>query len=128
MLAVANYYYHNEYIIIPGYLSYYVAILDMHDVLMISYLFICMHLYIGEGESFDYTLGDSLVDALFESSEPDELVIIFHVDGVALEPNETLALELVPSPGTILPSGLGAFFIDVINITIFDNDSKYTYT
>ena len=73
----------------------------------------------------DYTLGDPSVRALYERSIPDEVVATFRIDSVALEPDETFALELVPRNGFTLPSGLGVFFISVINVTIIDHDSKF---
>ena len=73
----------------------------------------------------DYTLGDPSVRALYERPIPDEVVATLRIDSVALEPDETFALELVPRNGFTLPSGLGVFFISVINVTIIDHDSKF---
>ena len=82
-------------------------------------------LSIGEGSNFDYTLGNSFVRALFDISSFDEVVVTFRVDSVALEVNETFMLELVPFSSTFtLPSGDGVFFINIINMTIIDHDSK----
>lgn len=49
----------------------------------------------------------------------------FRVDSIALEPDETFSLELVPLNGITLPSGDGVFFVNVINVTIIDHDSKF---
>ena len=73
----------------------------------------------------DYTLSHLSIRALFERSTPDEVVATFRIDSVALEPDETFALELVPIDGITLPSGLGVFFINIINVTIIDHDSKF---
>lgn len=82
-------------------------------------------LHTGEGSGFDYTLGITMVRALFEQSSADEVVVTFRVDSIALEPDEEFALELVPSPLITLPSGDGVFFINRINMTIIDSDSMY---
>ena len=78
----------------------------------------------GEGSNLDYTLGQPLVRALFESSDSDEVAATFRVDSVALEPDETFSLELVPFTGITLPSGSGVFFVNTVNVTIIDHDSK----
>ena len=79
----------------------------------------------GEGSNLDYTLGHPFVRALFESSTPDEVVATFRVDSIALEPDETFSLELVPLNGVTLPSGDGVFFVNVMNVTIIDHDSEF---
>jgi hypothetical protein len=52
-------------------------------------------------------------------------VVTFRIDSLALEPDEMFDLELVPLNGITLPSGYGVFFINIINVTIVDHDSKF---
>ena len=54
-----------------------------------------------------------------------DVVVIFRVDGIAQESNETLILELVrASESAELPIGDGVFFRNNITMTIIDSDSK----
>ena len=48
------------------------------------------------------------------------LQVTFHVDGVALEPDETFQLRLTTNP--VLPADV--FFVDTLDVTIQDPDSK----
>ena len=77
----------------------------------------------GEGSSFDYVL---ITRALFfRPTPPGNVMFIFRLDGIAQESNETLSLELVPTPTTTLPTGDHAvFFRRSIYVTIIDSDSK----
>ena len=72
----------------------------------------------------DYTLGSTVVRALYQRPTAHEVVVTFLVDSVALEPDETFELELVPLPSIILPAGVGVFFVNQIKMTILDSDRK----
>ena len=54
------------------------------------------------------------------------VVLTFLADEVAEEVNESLTLELVPTPATlqIIPIGEGVFFKHEIPLIIMDNDRK----
>ena len=54
------------------------------------------------------------------------VVLTFLADEVAEEVNESLTLELVPTPATlqIMPIGEGVFFKHKIPLIIVDNDRK----
>ena len=54
------------------------------------------------------------------------VVLTFLADEVAEEVNESLTLELVPTPATlqIMPIGEGVFFKQEIPLIIMDNDRK----
>jgi hypothetical protein len=53
------------------------------------------------------------------------VVLTFRVDSIALEPNETLTLTLVP---LVQPNPReGLFFQNTIDVTIIDSDSKLNY-
>ena len=82
----------------------------------------------GQGSGLDYTVGNTVVSALFQQSTAHEVVVTFLVDGVALEADENFVLELILLPEIIPPMGEGVFFINRITMTILDSDSKsYTY-
>ena len=55
-------------------------------------------------------------------SIPDTLSVMFYVDDVAQEPNETLTLTL--DPQSPIPTGNGVFFQSISELTIIDSDSK----
>ena len=55
-------------------------------------------------------------------SIPDTLSVMFYVDDVAQEPNETLTLTL--DPRSPIPTGNGVFFQSTSELTIIDSDSK----
>ena len=54
------------------------------------------------------------------------VVLTFLADEVAEEVNESLTLELVPTPATlqIMPIGEGVFFKNEFPLIIVDNDRK----
>ena len=56
-------------------------------------------------------------------SIPDTVTITLEVDGVALEPDETFQLRLVPENEASMP-GLDTFLVDMLEVTIIDQDSK----
>lgn len=58
------------------------------------------------------------------SSQPQEIWVIYHTDGIAQEENETVFLELEPLPTTALPMGEAIFFQNTIEMIIIDTDSK----
>ena len=52
----------------------------------------------------------------------DYVYVIFHMDNISQEPNETFTLRL--DPDIPLPPMDGLFFRDTIQMTIVDSDSK----
>lgn len=56
---------------------------------------------------------------------PVNVEVTFLADDVALESNETIVFELVPSGRVSVPSGEGVYFLKTIKVTIIDKDSKY---
>ena len=79
-------------------------------------------LNVGEGPRFDYTVNNQTARAFFDAANPDNVMVTFRVDTVAQEPNETFTLTLQ----TVLdePRRDGLFFLDTIEMTIVDSDSK----
>ena len=75
------------------------------------------------GESPDVTVLTS--EVRFDSSQPQEVEVIFRTDGIAQEDNDTVTLELVPLSTTSVPSGENIFFLDTIDIIIIDTDGEY---
>ena len=75
------------------------------------------------GQGRDYTLVSNTVNVL--TQRVSDVEVTFLSDNVALEPDETFELELVPSAATILPDGEGVFFVNQIQMTIIDNDRKF---
>ena len=75
------------------------------------------------GESPDVTVLTS--EVRFDSSQPQEVKVIFRTDGIAQEDNDTVTLELVPLSTTSVPSGENIFFLDTIDIIIIDTDGEY---
>ena len=70
----------------------------------------------------DYSISTSEVNILYNKPDPpDNVMLTFHMDNIAQEPNETLALVLKT---TDLPTGDGVFFRNITDITIADSDSK----
>ena len=80
---------------------------------------------IGYGDDLDYTIGTSQIRALFSRPDPpDEVLFIYRMDAIAQEEDETLTLELRPSPSITLPAGRNVFFKSTIRLTIIDSDGK----
>ena len=75
------------------------------------------------GESPDVTV--LISEVRFDSSQPQEVEVIFRTDGIAQEDNDTVTLELVPLSTTSVPSGENIFFLDTIDIIIIDTDGEY---
>ena len=73
------------------------------------------------GESFDYAVSTSRVRVL-TNGQTDNVAFILRVDSVAQEPNETFNLTLNPLVAPTPREGL--FFLDTIQVTIVDSDSK----
>ena len=96
--------------------------LIMHTWFNIIYL--CTY-YIGD--SPDLIVVTSEVRFLFESPQASEVNISFHTDGIALENDETVSLELVPLRTTNVPIGEGVFFLNMIDMIIIDTDREYEY-
>ena len=76
---------------------------------------------IGEGSQFDYTVNTSRIRALANGAVAN-VILTFHVDSIAQEPNETFTLTLVPFVAPNPREGL--FFRNTIEVTILDSDSK----
>ena len=62
------------------------------------------------------------------SISPVNVEFKFLTDDIALEFNETITLELVPSSRDSLPSGKGVYFRNTIKLTITDADGMCTHT
>ena len=63
---------------------------------------------------------------LSSTYDPVEVSIVFLVDGLAREGNESFNLGLTPFPSMIqiMPSGPGVFFRNSLELTIIDVDGK----
>lgn len=63
------------------------------------------------------------------TDDPQSVVFTFLVDGIFELRNESLNLQLIPTPATLqtIPIGEGVFFKHVIRLTIVDSDSKYIF-
>lgn len=73
----------------------------------------------------DYTVDTAEVTASYNRLNlPSYVMLSFHVDKIAQEPNETLTLHLTPLEMTTLPTGNGVFFRHSTDIIIADSDSK----
>ena len=61
--------------------------------------------------------------------DPKFVVFTFVADEVTEEGNESLTLQLVPTPATLqtMPIGEGVFFKQEIPLTIMDADRKFDY-
>ena len=76
---------------------------------------------IGEGSQFDYTVNTMVVRAL-SNGQIQNVMLTFHVDTIAQEPNETFTLTLNP---VVQPTPrVGLFFWNTIQVTIVNGDSK----
>ena len=73
----------------------------------------------GEGSQFDYTVNTARVRAL-ASGQISNVMLTFHVDTIAQEPNETFTLTLDPLVQPNQREGL--FFRNSIEVTIVDNE------
>ena len=73
----------------------------------------------GRGQTDDFFIEDKTVTV--RGSGTTSLQVIFRVDGVALEPDETFRLRLTTTPNL---ESEDAFIIDTLNVTIQDPDSK----
>ena len=72
-------------------------------------------------EELDYTV-DTLNVTVLANGQADNVTLTLRVDAVAQEPNETFNLTLNPLVAPIPREGL--FFLDTIQVTIVDSDSK----
>ena len=72
-------------------------------------------------EEGDYTVDTLNVTAL-ANGQTDNVELTLHVDAVAQEPNETFSITLNPLVAPTPREGL--FFLDTIQVTIVDSDSK----
>ena len=73
----------------------------------------------------DYTVNTARTAALVDGRIMN-VVLTFHVDTIAQEPNENFTLTLVPNIDLAAASlqGEGVFFQNTIEVTIIDNDGK----
>ena len=62
--------------------------------------------------------------------DPRVVAIMFLTDRVTQEANETLTLQLLPTPSTLqtIPTGEAVSFKNVIELTIVDADSNFRMT
>ena len=61
-------------------------------------------------------------------SDPQNILVMFHMDGVAQESDESFALELIPMPTTLralFQRKHVVFFESTVYLTIIDSDCKY---
>ena len=72
-------------------------------------------------EEGDYTVDTLSVTAL-ANGQTDNVELTLRVDAVAQEPNETFSITLNPLVAPTPREGL--FFLDTIQVTIVDSDSK----
>ena len=84
-------------------------------------LLITSFVHIGEGSQFDYTVDTLRVRAL-ANGQTDNVALTLRVDAVAQESNETFNLTLNPLRAPTPREGL--FFLNTIQVTILDSDSK----
>lgn len=56
---------------------------------------------------------------------PNHIEIAFLTDGIPQEANESLTLQLLPTPSTLQTIPIGeVFFKNIIDLTIMDTDSE----
>ena len=74
----------------------------------------------------DISLETTQVRVRPREDEPQVVFFSFVTDGVVEEANETLTLQLVPTPATLqtMPIGEGVFFKHESFLTIMDSDSR----
>ncbi len=67
---------------------------------------------------------DTRIQVQLHSDQAELVVFTFLADQVAEEVNESLTLQLIPTPATLqmMPAGEGVFFKQEIKLTIMDAD------
>ena len=83
-----------------------------------SNILYCCPIVEGREQTDDFFIDDTSLTV--RGSGTASLQVTFRVDGVALETNETFQLRLTTNP--VLPADV--FFVDTVNVTIQDPDSK----
>ena len=77
-----------------------------------------------EGASNDYTVNN--IQSLDVRPNRNATVqLTLRVDNVALEPDETLSLRLIPTNPLAINPGSNAFLLETIQITVEDSDGKH---
>ena len=70
----------------------------------------------------DYSVKAGRMKVGVRKPGPRTIVLSFHADRIAQEPDESFTLELISS--SVLPSTDAVFFQNTLNVTIKDNDSE----
>ena len=77
----------------------------------------------------DVSLETTRIQVQPDIDQTEFIVFTFLADEVAEEVNESLTLQLVPTPATLtaqtMPTGEGVFFKQEINLTIIDADREF---
>ena len=77
----------------------------------------------------DITLETTRLQVQPDSNQTEFVVVTFVADEVTEDVNESLTLQLIPSPATLtaqtIPTGEGVFFKQEIDLTIIDADSEF---
>jgi hypothetical protein len=78
-------------------------------------------------DTSDFSLETSRVEVRPAANDPTDIVIKFLIDHIAREDNESLTLQLLPTPSTLqtIPTGEAVFFKNIIELTIVDADRKF---
>ena len=82
-----------------------------------------LHVHLLTGRNLDYVLNTGRV-TIVPGGNPAIVNITLHEDGIAREGEETLQLKLEPESDVRLPSGEGAFCINILNLIIVDSDGN----
>ena len=76
----------------------------------------------------DVSLETTRLQVQPDSDQTEFVVFTFLADGVTEEVNESLTLQLVPTPAALtaqtIPTGEGVFFKQKIDLTIIDADRE----
>ena len=93
------------------------------DFFGVLILWIMLHVI----DASDFSLETSRVEVRPTANEPAVVAIKFLTDHVAREANESLTLQLLPTPSTMqtIPAGEAVFFKNAINLTIMDANRKF---
>ena len=77
----------------------------------------------------DITLETTRVQVQPDSNQTEFVVFTFVADEVTEDVNESLTLQLIPTPATLtaqtIPTGEGVFFKQEIDLTIIDADCEF---
>ena len=75
----------------------------------------------------DFSLETSRTEVIPMTNDPAVVAIKFLTNYVTQEANESLTLQLLPTPSTMqtIPAGETVFFKNAINLTIMDADCKF---